>query len=345
VELTGTANGCEIRPTKSNKECHMMKRTFLSTACALLLSSALAVPSAVAQTKITRIIVAFAPGGPVDQVARTISEQLGKELGSTVIIENKPGANGAIGAAEVMRAPADGTTIWISSVGAVAINPSFYENLPYLMARDFAPVSVIVNNVELLVINDKDPVNNANEFVAASKAKKDGTAMGSSGVGSIPHLALEQMIDVTGAKLLHVPYKGAAPAITDLMGGQIGGFFGDLPALVGHVKSGKLKAIGLAANKRHPALPDVPTLEEQGIKGIDTNNWYAFFVAAKTPPETIEALNKAVRATLTNPAVSAKLLASGAEPAPTSPAELKALLEQDTEKWAKLIKAKNIKAE
>ena len=298
-----------------------------------------------AQPNTTRIVVSFTAGGPVDAVGRAIAEQLGKELGRTVVIDNKPGANGAIGAGDVMRSPPDGNTLWLTSVGAAAINTSLYDKLPYDMQRDFAPVSVVVNNVELLVVNPQNPARDAAEFVAASKKAKQPTAMASSGIGSIPHLAIEQLIDASGANLLHVPYKGAAPAITDLMGGQVGGFFGDVPGLLGHVRSGKLKALGVASAKRHPALPEVRTLEEQGLKGVDTNNWYALFAPAKTPAATIDRLNKAVRNTLTNPAVRDKLLQSGAEPAPSTPQQLAALLKQDTDKWARLIRAKNIKAE
>jgi tripartite-type tricarboxylate transporter receptor subunit TctC len=301
--------------------------------------------SALAQTKITRIIVSFPPGGPVDTVARTVGEQLARELDRTVIVENKPGANGAIGAQEVMKAAPDGTTIWITSVGAAAINPALYDKLPYDMQRDFAPVSLVVNNEEVLVVNAHDPAQDAAQFVAAAKAKSDTTAMASSGVGSIPHLAIEQLADATGAKLLHVPYKGAAPALTDLMGGQVAGFFGDVPGLIGHVKSGKLRAIGVASMRRHPALPGVKTFAEQGIANIDTNNWYAFFVAAQTPPAVVDALSTSTRAALTNPAVAEKLSGMGAEPAPSTPQELAAILAKDTEKWGRLIRAKSIKAD
>jgi len=318
----------------------MIKRFFITAALGLSLAAAVS-----AQPKTTRIVVSFTSGGPVDSVARTLSEQLGKELGRTVIIDNKPGANGAIGAVDVMKSAPDGGTLWFTSVGAAAINSSLYEKLPYDMQRDFAPVAVVVNNVELLVAKQSDPSKDAAEFVAATKKRAEPTAMGSSGTGSIPHLAIEQLADSTGAKLLHVPYKGAAPAITDLMGGQISGFFGDVPGLIAHVQGGRLKALGVASSKRHPSLPDVKTLEEQGIKGVDTNNWYALFAPAKTPPEVIEALNKALRNTLTTPAVREKLLKAGAEPAPSTPQELAALQKRDTEKWAKLIRAKNIRAD
>jgi len=302
-------------------------------------------PAAAETGKPVRIIVAFAPGGPVDFVARVLSEQLGKELGTTVIVENKAGANGGIGAEYVAKAAPDGTTLWLSSVGAVAINPSLYAKLSYDPQRDFAPVSLVVNNVEVLVVNPSNPAKDAAEFVAATKAKKDPTPMASSGTGSIPHLAIEEMVDASGANVLHVPYKGAAPAITDVLGGQVAGFFGDVPGLIGQIRGGKLKAIGIAAPKRHPLLPNVKTFEELGIHGVDSDNWYALFAPAKTPRAEIDKLNQAVRRTLANPAVHAKLVASGADPRPSSPEELAALLAKDTAKWARVIREKKIKAE
>ena len=318
-----------------------MKTRILVAAAALLITA-----PAFAQQNVTRIIVAFAPGGPVDSVARVISEQLGKELGQTVIIENKAGANGAIGANEVKRSAADGRTLWLTSVGAAAINQSLSPNLPYSMEAEFQPISVVVNNVELLVVNKKNPAADAASFVAASKAAKDPFPMASSGVGSIPHLAIEQLVDATGARILHVPYRGAAPAINDVISGHVTAFFGDVAGLISHVgEGGQLKPIGLAAMKRHPLLPDVKTLEEQGMKGIDTNNWYALYGPAKIPADVLAKLNKAVRNTLEHGPTAQKLISLGAEPAPSTPEELAALQKQDAEKWAKLIKAKNIKAE
>jgi tripartite-type tricarboxylate transporter receptor subunit TctC len=316
----------------------MLRRTLVTAAIAVRIG-------ALAQGKTTRIVVSFPPGGPVDFVARALAEFLGKELGQSVIVDNKAGANGAIGAGEVARSAPDGATLWLTSVGAAAINPSLYDKLAYDMARDFAPVSVVVNNVELLVVNPADPAKDAAEFVANSKKKKEPTSMASSGIGSIPHLAIEQLAESSGANLLHVPYKGAAPAITDVMGGQVSGFFGDVPGLIGHVRGGKLKAIGLASTSRHPALPSVKTLAEQGIANVDTNNWYALFAPARTPAATIAALNDAVRRALATPALQSKLLDTGTEPAPSSTAELAALLERDTKKWAQLIRDKKIKAE
>ena len=174
--------------------------------------------------------------------------------------------------------------------------------------------------------------------MANAKKSSQPVAIASSGIGSIPHLAMEQLADATKANLLHVPYKGAAPAITDLLGGQVSAFFGDVPGLLPHVQSGKLRAIGIAATKRHPLLPEVRTLAEQGLPGVDTNNWYALFAPAKTPPVVINALNEAVRRTLATAAISEKLRASGAVPSASSPQELAAMLKRDTEKWGALVR-------
>ncbi|MET0203034.1 MAG: tripartite tricarboxylate transporter substrate binding protein, partial [Casimicrobiaceae bacterium] len=259
--------------------------------------------------------------------------------------DNKPGANGAIGAQNVAQSAADGTTLWLTSVGAAAINPVLYDKLAYDMQRDFVPVSLVVNNDEMLVVNPANPAKDASEFIANAKKASQPPAIASSGIGSIPHLAMEQLADATKVSLLHVPYKGAAPAITDVMGGQVAAFFGDIPGLIGHVKSGKLKAIGIAAPARHPLFPDVPTLAEQGLPGVDSNNWYALFAPAKTPPAVLAALNDAVRRTLATSAVHEKIVASGAVPAPSSSTELGALVKRDTEKWGALVKAKKITPE
>lgn len=325
----------------------MRQKTFQRrSALALLTATVLGVGlPALAQGKITRIVVAFPSGGPVDFVARAIGEQLGKELGHQVIVENKAGANGAIAAEYVARSAPDGQTLWLTSVGAVAINPPLYDKLPYDPVRDLAPVSLVVNNVELLVVNATNPANTGAEFVANARLQSKGATMASSGIGSVPHLAMELLADATQAKLLHVPYKGAAPAITDVVAGHVDGFFGDIPGLIGFVRAGKLKPIGIAAPKRHPLLPEVKTFDEMGIKGVDSDNWYALFASKATPAADIERLNGAVRRTLGNEAVAAKLMASGAVPAASSPVELATLLRNDTAKWARVIKAKNIKPE
>ncbi|MDP2679055.1 MAG: tripartite tricarboxylate transporter substrate binding protein [Rhodoferax sp.] len=315
-------------------------------ACALALAaSALACSSmALAQPKTTRLIVAFPPGGPVDFVARTLSEQLGKELGHQVIVENKAGANGAIAGEFVAHATPDGNTLWLTSVGAVAINPALYDKLSYDPQRDLTPVSLVVNNVEVLVVGANAPYSTGAEFVAASRLQKDAPlTLASSGTGSVPHLAMELLNDAAKIKLLHVPYKGAAPAITDVMAGHVNGFFGDIPGLISFIKTGKLKAIGIAAPKRHPLLPNVKTFAEMGVPGVDSDNWYALFASKGTPAADIDRVNQAVRRTLATDSVMARLQASGAEPAPSTPAELATVLKNDSAKWARVVRANNIK--
>lgn len=301
---------------------------------------------ALAQENLTRIVVGFPAGGPQDFVARVVAAQLGSELHEKVIVENRPGANGTIAAAAVARSAPNGRTLWLSSVGAVAINPSLYGGLPYNVQRDFAPVSRLTDNAELLVVPGTYPVTTAAQFV--EKGKADGgesIPMASTGIGSVPHLALEQFRIVTGIKILHVPYKGAAPAITDLLGSQVTAMFADTAAVISHVKSGRLKAIGIAAPQRTPALPDVPTLAEQGFPNVDGNNWFGLFVTAETPREDIDRLNGAIQRVLKDPQVREKLIAAGSEPSPSTPEELGAMVQADTAKWGKLVRDANIQAE
>jgi tripartite-type tricarboxylate transporter receptor subunit TctC len=276
-------------------------------------------------------------------MARSIVEPLSKELGAQIIIENKPGGNGAISAQYLASNPADGKTIWFTSAGAIVINPGLYEKLSYNPMKDLSPVSLIANNVEVLVVNPASPASNGADFVALSKQKE--LTMASSGTGSVPHLAMEQLADSTKGKLLHVPYKGAAPAITDVLGGHVDGFFGDIPGLISYIKSGKLKAIGIAADKRTPTLPEVKTFIEMGIPGVDSNNWYAMFAKAGTSKADIDRINAAIKKVLALEEVKNRLTQSGADPVGSSAEELGAILKSDINKWTKLIKAKNIKPE
>ncbi|WP_159912177.1 tripartite tricarboxylate transporter substrate binding protein [Pantoea sp. 18069] len=318
---------------------HTKRRLFsLCAALAVTAWSGLAL----AQPQMTRIIVAFPPGGPVDFVARTLAEQLGKELGGTVVVENKAGANGAIAADFVSRANPDTRTLWLTSVGAVAINPSLYPRLSYNPATDLTPVSLVVSNVEMLVVSAKAPYNTGAEFVAAARKAGAPLTMASSGTGSVPHLAMELLKEHAKIKLSHIPYKGAAPAITDVMAGHVDGFFGDIPGLIGQISAGKLKPIGIAATKRHPRFPDVKTFAEMGIDGVDSDNWYALFAPKATPAADIEAMNQAVKRVLNTPSVKNKLEASGAEVAGSTPAELSKTLAADTLKWSRVVRANGI---
>ena len=319
----------------------MQRQHFMKILAATLLAGL--TTCAAAQTKTTRILVAFPPGGPVDFVARTLTEQLSKELGQPVMVENKAGANGAIAADTLLKAPADGQTLWLTSVGAVAINPSLYAALSYEPVRDLAPVSLVVNNVEMLVVNPNNPVNSPQDFIATAKQKP--ITMASSGTGSVPHLAMELLADATRTDLVHVPYKGAAPAITDVMAGHVDAFFGDIPGLMGHIRSGKLKPVALASTRRHPLFPEVKTFQEIGVTGVDSDNWYALFAHKNTSAADLERLNQAVRRTLAHESVRTKLLASGAEPSASSSQELNNLLKHDMAKWGRVIRDKKVKAD
>ena len=291
------------------------------------------------------LVIAFPAGGPTDFVARTLSDELGRQLKRTVIIDNKPGANGNIAGEYVARSTPDGNTLFFTSVGAVVINPSLYEKMPFETFRDFQPVSQIVNNATILVVNVASPYKSATELVAGSKKSKDPIAVASTGIGGMPHLALELFQDASKANLLHVPYKGAAPAITDLLGNQVGAFFGDIPGLIGHIRGNKLRPIGIAAPKRAAVLPEVKTLGEQGYPAAEANNWYAIVAPSRVPAAIITELNVALGATLANQDVRGKLIKAGAEPQPSTPAELYVLMKKDTAKWAAIIKEKKIKAE
>ena len=312
----------------------------------LALATVLATPvPGMAQGKITRLMVGFAPGGPIDFVARVLSEQLGRELGHQVLVENKPGANAGIAADFVARATPDGQTLFLTSTGAIAISPALYEKLPYDPLRDLTPVTLVVNTDEVMVAASGNPANSVPEFIAAARARKDGATMASSGIGSVPHLAMELLADATRANLRHVPYKGVAPAITDVIAGHVDGLFIDVPVALTQIRAGKLKALGIAAPKRHPLLPDTRTLEEMGLSGIDSNNWYAVYTSRGTPVPEVDRVNQALRRTLENETVRGKRSASGLVPAPGPPAALAALQKADSEKWARIIRLKNIKGE
>ena len=308
----------------------------------------IAVAPAAAQdypTRTIRIVVAFPPGGPTDFVARLLADKLKGSLGQNVIIENKPGANAAIGADYVAKSEADGYTLFFTTSGAVVINPHMRADLPYDPVRDFAPVTLLVNTMEVLVVKADSPIRTANDLVALARSRPEGIAMASTGVGSPPHLALELIKGATGANIVHVPYRGAAPAVTDVIGGQVNAMFADLPVLLPQIRGGTMRAIGVGSRQRAPVLPDVPTLDEQGIKDVYADNWYALFAPAKTPPAVIAKINAAVAAAINDPEVSARLIDSGAVPATGTPGQLADFLKSELARWGKVIKEKNIKPE
>jgi tripartite-type tricarboxylate transporter receptor subunit TctC len=289
------------------------------------------------------MVIAFPPGGPTDFVGRLVAEKIKDILGQPVVIENKAGANGAIGADSVAKAEPDGHTIFLTTVGAVAITPNMRTDLPYDPVRDFAPVTLVVRNTTILVVKPDMAANSAKDLAALAKEKPASIPFASTGVGSMPHLALELYQSAAGVKFVHVPYRGAAPALTDLLGGQVQAFFADAPVLMSQIESGKVKPLGAASGRRNPKLPNVPTLIEQGYADTVADNWYGLLAPAKTSPAVIAKLNAAMVGALNDPAVRDKLVQSGAIPSPSTPAEFGQLLKDEIARWGAVVKAKGIK--
>jgi tripartite-type tricarboxylate transporter receptor subunit TctC len=317
-------------------------RLFAAAGIAMLAAAA----SAQAQdypTRVIKMVIAFPAGGPTDFVGRILADKLKELLGQPVIIENRAGANGAIGADYVAKAAPDGYTLFLTTVGAVAITPHLRGDTHYDPMRDFAPVSLVVNNTTVLVVRPDLPVNSAKDLAEMAKAKPGALPFASTGVGSMPHLALELYQAAAGVKFNHVPYRGAAPALTDVLGGQVTALFADAPVLIKQIEGGKLKPLGAASEERNPMLPNVPTLKEQGYADTQADNWYGLLAPAKTPPATVAKLNQAVRAALSDATVREKLTQSGAIPAPDKPEEFGKFLKQELDRWGKVIGEKGIK--
>ena len=314
-------------------------------AAALLLFAA-AAPAAQAQdfpNRPIRIVIAFPPGGPTDFVGRLVADKVKDILGQSVIIENKAGANGALGADTVAKSPPDGYTLFLSTVGAVGITPNMRTDLPYDVLRDFAPVTLVVRNTTIMVVRADYPANTAMEFVEIAKKKNGSVPIASTGVGSTTHLAEEMFATAGGFKFVHVPYRGAAPALTDLLGGQVDAFFADVPALMTQITGGKVKVLGAASAQRNPKLPNVPTLAEQGYPDTSSDNWYGLLAPAKTPPAVIAKLNDAFAKAINDPVVKQKLIDSGAVPVADSPEQFGKFLKEELDRWGKLVRDKGIK--
>jgi tripartite-type tricarboxylate transporter receptor subunit TctC len=316
----------------------------------LLLAAALLLPPGITganaqdyPTRAVRIVVAFPAGGPTDFVARLLADKLKTSLGQNVIVENKPGANGAIGADYVAKSDPDGHTLFLTTVGAVAITPHMRANLPYDTLRDFAPITLTVRNTTVLVVRPDLPAKSAKDLAVMAKEKPGAVPFASTGIGSTPHLALELFQASAGVKFLHVPYRGAAPALTDLLGGQVQALFADVPVLLSQIKADKLKPLGAASGQRNPVLPDVPTLAELGYPDTSSDNWYGLLAPARTPPAVITKIHGAVVGALNDPAINQKLVASGAIPAPMSPQEFGAFLKDEVARWGRVVKDKGIK--
>lgn len=295
--------------------------------------------------KPVRFVVGYPPGGVNDILARAIGQPLSDMLGQSVIVDNRPGANSVIGAELVARAPADGYTLFVSGT-PFSINASLYPKLPYDTLRDFAAVTQIATGTFLLVVHPSLPVKSAQELIALAKSRPGQLNFCSSGLGSPPHLMGELLKLTVGIDMVHVPYKGAAPCVTDLLAGQIQLAFEAMAPLLPHVKAGKLRALAVMSDKRTPVLPALPTIAEAtGHRGLSAGTWYGIFAPAGTPKDIVGRLNSSITKVLRIPNVNQQLSGQGLEPVMGSPEQLRELLQEEVAKWAKVIKASGASAQ
>ncbi len=289
-----------------------------------------------------RIVVAFPAGGPIDIVARMIMPKLSEAMGQSVIVDNRGGAGGTIGVDNVAKSPPDGYSVVLSST-ALAIYPHVYPNLPFEWQRDLAPVSMVTTTPELLVVHPSLPVKNVKELIALAKARPGQLNAASTGNGGLPHLVLELFKTETGTQIVHVPYGGAAPAVTNTLGGHTQMMIADLPVLLPHAQSGRVRPLAITVAKRSTLLPDLPTMAEQGLPKVDASNWYGIFVPGKTPRDVMDKLNAGLNKALADRDLRERLTARGADPAPGTPEQLAAQLKADYAKWGVVVKAANVK--
>ncbi|MBU3611041.1 tripartite tricarboxylate transporter substrate binding protein [Polynucleobacter wuianus] len=296
-------------------------------------------------TKPIKWIVPFPPGGAMDVIARSLADSSSKSLGQAIIVENKPGAGGNIGAELVARSEADGYTMMITSIG-MATNKFLYPKLGYDPVKDFSPVSLIAVVPNVLVTNSTQPnVKNVADVIANAKAQPGKLTYASAGNGTSIHLAGEVFTSLAKIDMQHIPYKGSSPAVTDLLGGQVNYMFDSITSAKPHILSGKLRPIGLTTLKRSKALPSVPTIAESGLPGYDVTPWFGVFVPANTPKSIVKKLNIALVVSMNTPAIKEKFESIGAEPIGSSPEEMAIYLNKEIERWGRVISTNSIKAD
>lgn len=290
-----------------------------------------------------KLIVPFPAGGPADTIARVVGGKMQDLIGQPVVIDNRGGAGGITGVDAVAKAEPNGYTIGITSPGAIAINPSVQTNLPYNVQKDLKPISLVVKVPEILVVAPNVEAKTIAELLALSKAKSINFA--STGTGSMPHLAAELFKLKSGVQAVHIPYRGAAPAVNDLLGGQVQFMFADIPVLLPHVQAGTFKALGIGSTKRSPALPDLKTMGEQGLPDVLADNWYGLIAPAATPPDIIAKLNKIANEAVKSKDVIEKLAAQGADAEGSTSDDMNKLILSETKKWGDVIRQSGVKLE
>ena len=310
----------------------------LSVFLAAALSSASLASAQTYPAKPIRIVVPFPPGGPADILARTIGQSLSEAWGQQVVVDNRAGAGGNIGSEIVAKAPPDGYTLLMGFVGTHAINASLYRDMPFDPVRDFEPVGLVAMVTIILVVHPSLPVKTVREMVALAKARPGDLTFGSPGNGTPQHLAGELFNTMASVKTSHVPYKGAVPALTDLLGGRLSMIFSSMPPALPHVKTGKLRAIGVTSANRSPAAPDVPTIAQSGLPGYEVINWYGLLAPATTSKAIIGRVNAEATRIMNLPAVKERLAAQGAETFTSTPEQFADYIKAESAKWAKVVK-------
>jgi tripartite-type tricarboxylate transporter receptor subunit TctC len=319
-----------------------MQRLALGSLLAALAVSVSAQPY---PTKPIRLVVPFPAGGTTDVLARAAAQKLTETLGQAVIVDNRPGAGGNIGAELVAKSPPDGYTLLMGTVGTHAINPSLYPKMPYDHVRDFVPVILVAGVPNVLVINPALPVNSMQELIAYAKANPGKLNFASSGNGTSIHLSGELFKTMAGVQITHVPYKGSAPALQDLVGGQVQLMFDNLPSALALIKGGRLKALAVTSKERAPALPDVPTMAESGLPGFEASSWFGLLAPAGTPQPVVAKLNAEIAKWLASPEAKEKLLAQGANAAGGTPEDFARHIAAETAKWQKVVKESGAKVD
>jgi tripartite-type tricarboxylate transporter receptor subunit TctC len=317
------------------------------TRCGLLAAIALAgaVHAQGYPAKAVRIIIPFPPGGNTDIYARPISAKMGEIYGHQMVVDNRPGAGGSIGMQIAAAQPPDGYTLVWGSTSTHGVGPNVYKKLPYDAVKDFEPVILTVIAQNILVVHPSVPAKNVKELIAIAKAKRGGLSYASSGNGTISHLAGELFRTMTGADIVHVPYKGSSPALVDLLSGQIDLMFDSLSSSLPQARAGKLRALAVTGSKRFPGMKDLPTINESGLKGFEVTTWLAIWAPARTPAEIVNKLNADINKILQQPAILQLMADNGAEPGGGPPERLGNHVKAEIAKWGAVVKAANIKIE